>query len=63
MEIVLYLMQKVTELIQTLAGHLAIERSIGANVSHLDICVHGINLEQAKDTPRTLEKRLLLSLL
>lgn len=40
-------MQKVIEFVQTLARHLAVECSVGANVSHFDICVHGIHLEQA----------------
>jgi hypothetical protein len=47
-EVVLCLMQKVIEFIQTLAGHLAVECSIRANVGHFDICVHGIHLERAK---------------
>lgn len=45
-EVFLYLMQKVAELVQTLTRHLAVECAIGANVSHSDISVHGINLEQ-----------------
>ena len=45
-EVFLYLMQKVVELVQTLTRHLAVECAVGANVSHSDISVHGINLEQ-----------------
>lgn len=45
-EVVLYLMQKVVKLVQTLTWHLAVECAIRANVCHSDIRVHGINLEQ-----------------
>lgn len=50
MEVVLCLMQKVVEFVQTLARHLAVECAIRANISHFDICVHCINLERTKDT-------------
>lgn len=46
MEVVLYLVQKIVELVQTFTGHLAVECAIGANISHSDIGVHSINLEQ-----------------
>lgn len=46
MKVFLYLMQKVVELVQTLTRHLAVECAVGANISHSDICVHGIDLKQ-----------------
>lgn len=46
MEVVLYLMQEIVELVQTFARHLAVQRAIRANISHSDICVHSVNLEQ-----------------
>lgn len=52
MEVVLYLVQKVVELVQTFTRHLAVESAIRANIRHSDICVHCIDLEQrthAKD--------------
>lgn len=44
-EVVLYFMQEVIELVQTLAWHLTVECAIRANVCHSDISVHGIDLE------------------
>lgn len=58
-EVFLYLMQKVVELVQTLTRHLAVECAIGANVSHSDISVHGINLG-TKDTKGCLRRVQLL---
>lgn len=57
MEVVLYLMQKVIELVQTLTRYLAVECAIRANISYSDICVHGINLEGTKDTSRVLKNQ------
>ena len=54
-EVVLYLMQDVVELVQALARHLAVEGAIRANISHPDICVHSVDLEQR--TCRGLENR------
>lgn len=46
MEVVLYLMQKVVELAETLTRHLTVECAVRADVGHSDICVHGIHLGQ-----------------